>query len=720
MVPETDSGGLSRRFGVATVLFTVLFIILMGRFFWLQIVRGDEYRERARVSFTTKERLPARRGEIKDRNGQVLARNIPHYGLTILPRSVRKPDVRKATLDRLATLLAMTRTQRDELDASIVAALEGDAAWQPLPVKDDLVSTTCPFDGSELELAQAQPEKAPQLLYCSECGIVHEGLPAAATTCPHDGKKLTWDSEEHHTATCPKCKRSFVAEPICPNDGTLLTPIDRNLRCPACKRRFTNEVAVVTAHRHELPGVRVETGFQRDYPNPFLAAHLLGYMNLVNEKDRDAAPGVYPPDARVGRTGVERALEPVLRGEAGEAEYFKGADKGVTRDFRPAVNGLDVWLTIDARLQKEVRQAMRYQRSGAAVVLAAQTGELLATYSVPGFDPNAWSQGLSQEAWDAIEKNPYDPMLDKALTAYAPGSVYKIVASLATLHDHFATPEDTLNCPGFYEFAGRKFRCHYRAGHGSVNLIQALKYSCDVYFYKTGERIGMDRLADYGHLFGFGEHTGIEVYERTGRVPTRAYHEGTTLGFQPGFTLSTAIGQGSMTATPLQVARAFAAVANGGHLMKAHVVRQYTDENGVVVQRFLPVEEARIEASPEELATIREGLVRVVNDPDGTGKEARLDSMVVAGKTGTAEAAQSRPGADDDLRQWLKGDHAWFAAYAPADDPQVVVVVFLEHGGGGGRHAAPVAKEILRAWMRLGLYQANNPNEPAPTTPGER
>lgn len=704
MVPDTESSSLSRRFGVATVLFTVLFVLLMGRFFWIQIVRGDEYRERARVSFTTKERLPARRGEIRDRNGQVLARNVARHTLTIVPHKLRKPEVRKDVLDRLARLLAMTREQRDDIEGRILGSIENDAAWHPLVVADDIVSTSCPYDGGALELAKDAPGHEHNLLYCPECGITHEGIGSDVSNCPHDRRKLSWD-DDHHTATCPKCKRTFVGAPICPNDGTLLNPVDKNLECPVCKRRFSDEVAVITAHRHELPGVAIDTEFVRDYPNGFLAAHLIGYMNLVNREDREAAPGVYPLDARVGRTGIERAFEPVLRGEAGLAEYFKGSEKGATPNFRPAVDGLDVWLTIDARLQKAVRQAMRYQRSGAAVVLGAQTGEVLALYSVPGFDPNAWSRGLSSEDWSAIEDNPYDPMIDKALTPYAPGSVYKIVTSLAVLHDHFGTPEDTMTCQGHYDFAGRPFGCHYKAGHGAVNLIQALKYSCDVYFYKMGERIGMDRLADYGHVFGFGQPTGIEVYERVGRVPTKAYHETTSLGFQPGLTLSVSIGQGSLTTSPLQVARSFAAVANGGHLMKAHVVRQYTDKNDVVVQKFLPVEESRLPATPEELAVIREGLVRVVNDPDGTGPEARLDSMVVAGKTGTAEAAQSRPGASPELKQWLLGDHAWFAAYAPADNPQVVVVVFIEHGGGGGKHAAPIAREILRAWMRLGLAQ---------------
>lgn len=707
---DAEDHGLGRRFGLITLLFTVLFGLLMGRFFWLQIVRGDEYRERARVSFTTKERLPARRGELRDRNGQVLARNVAHHKATILPRAVRDPEVRGATLDRLSTFLLLTREERAAIEQEIVAQLEANNAWQPVEVRDDLVAATCPHDGTVLTLDADAATHAP-LLFCHACGRSHEGIASDARQCPHDKRKLDWATTdgERHAATCPRCERSFVTAPICPDDGELLTPVHHNLSCPACKRRFSDQVAILRAHKHELPGVRLDTYFMRDYPQPFLASHLLGYMNLVTAEDREAEPGVYALSARVGRAGAERAFEAILRGVAGEAEYYKGAEAGLTRAFRAAEPGHDVWLTLDARLQREVRQAMRYQRSGAAVVLEPRTGEILAMYSTPGFDPNEWSGRLTREAWDELAKNPYDPMLNKALTPYAPGSVYKIVTSLAILHDGLMTPEDTIHCPGYYEFAGRRFRCHQRTGHGFMNLVNALKYSCDVYYYRLGERLGMDRLAHFGHLFGFGEPTGIEVAERTGLVPTRAYHTDTPLGFQPGFTLSTSIGQGSLTASPLQVARSFAAIANGGNLVETRVLKQITDERGVVVERFLPVEGPRLPMTPEQREIIHEGLVRTVNDPDGTGGEARLDSVLVAGKTGTAEAPMSRPGADPELARWLLEDHAWFAAYAPAHDPQVVVVVYLEHGGSGGKKAGPLVKQILQAWMRLGLYRVADP-----------
>jgi len=254
-----------------------------------------------------------------------------------------------------------------------------------------------------------------------------------------------------------------------------------------------------------------------------------------------------------------------------------------------------------------------------------------------------------------------------------------------------------------------------------VDLVKALKGSCDVYFYKVAEALGMDRLARYGHFFGYGELTGVELAEAIGLVPTRKWHEDhTTLGFQPGLTLSVGIGQGSLTASPLQVARSFAAMANGGKLVKARIVDRYTDREGRLVQRFLPVVERDLAMNPVELETIRQGLIDVVNAPDGTAKDIADPDIVIAGKTGTAEAAQSRPGADEALSAWLKADHAWFAMYAPAAAPEVVIVVFLEHGGSGGRDASPLARRIFDAWSRLGLFRggAASGRPPSPDDDG--
>jgi penicillin-binding protein 2 len=228
--------------------------------------------------------------------------------------------------------------------------------------------------------------------------------------------------------------------------------------------------------------------------------------------------------------------------------------------------------------------------------------------------------------------------------------------------------------------------------------------------------IGMDRLAEYGGRFGFGASTQVEIRDQHGIVPTKRYHASKTkVGWQPGFTLSTAIGQGALTATPLQMARAFAALVNGGRVLRIHVVAEVNDWDGQLVERHGVQVERTLGISEEHLGIIREGLIAVVNAPDGTGSGSRMETIVLAGKTGTAEAAEWRAGAGPKLAAWLREDHAWFAAYAPADDPQVVVIVFVEHGGSGSKRAAPIAVNIMRSWISLGIYQpAPTPEEKAP------
>ncbi len=702
------------RFAAFVTLFTGLFVALEARFFYLQILHGSDFRERARSSIIARERIPPRRGLIRDREGKILADNSPSFRLSLTPHYIADPERKRGVLDALDEILGWTLDERAALEAEVGEALEGRGRWKPITLPGALVGQQCPVDGAALELM----EEVDHRLVCPVDGGVHVPIDPKASYCPHDHKRIALVDG---VARCRHCERVYVARARCPDhEGQALEPHEHNLQCPLCERTYSNQVAMVAARRHELFGVDLLTRMQRGYPFGYDAAHVLGYIHRVSAEDRERHPGVYELHDAIGRTGIESSLERTLRGESGEALYIKDSQGhrqrprdlavlGGERDFRPARDGHDVWLTLDMRLQHEVRQAFRYHRSGAAAVLDPRTGAVLALYSKPGFDPNDWARGLSAADWAEVQENPYAPLIHKAVTAYAPGSVYKIVTAVAALEEGIATPDLTIDCPGHYEFGGRRFHCHNKGGHGPMNLMGAIKHSCDVYFYRVGEMLGMDRLALWGERFGFGARTGVEVAERTGRVPTRAWHaEHTTLGWQPGFTLSTAIGQGSLTASTLQVARAYAALVNGGHLLRARLVEQITDRDRNVISRPRTEVIARTGASAESLSLTRQGLVAVVNDPDGTAPDSALDEIVMAGKTGTAEAAEGRPGASEALRAWLKEDHAWFAAYAPADDPQVVVAVFVEHGGSGSKIAAPIARRIVQSWLRLGFYRSSS------------
>ena len=695
------------------VLFTLLFLVLEARLFYLQIVRGADFRERARISVINEVRIPPRRGRIRDRNGKVLATNQPVYRLTVTPHFMGERA--EEIIDRLAVLLLWSREKQNAVLADVEEAVAQNRRWDPISVPGFIHADTCPDDGTPLVLAKEVQKE----LFCRSDGTSVYPIDAEATYCPHDGGRLKWSGEARQHATCKKCANLFVTDGRChaSPDPSDVVHVAHNLQCAVSKRHVSNQVASLQAQLYELPGVDLHTEFQRVYPYRYEAAHLLGYVNRVTAEDRKKYPGTYALRDRIGRTGAEKALEPLLRGKSGKALYVKDSRGQRQHDpklddvlgsdtYTPAQPGHDVWLTIDIDLQREVRAAFRYHKSGAGIVLDPRTGEVLALYSKPGFDPNEWSEGLSKASWDAINSNPYTPLINKALTPYAPGSVYKLVSAIAALEQSVVVPDTTIECPGFYEFGGRRFHCHNRSGHGHVNLVEAIKHSCDVYFYRVGEMLGMERLAKYGHLFGFGEPTGIKVRERVGRVPTKAWHEeNTTLGWQPGLTLSTSIGQGSLTTSTLQVARAYMAIANGGDLLDAQLVRQITEADGDVVRAFKPRMDRELGVADEAMSLVREGFVRVVNDIDGSAYDSALEAVVMAGKTGTAEAAQVRAGATADLALWLKEDHAWFSAYAPAEDPQLVVVVFLEHGGWGSKVAAPVANRIFRAWLRLGLYE---------------
>ena len=720
-----STGGAQSRssrspFTLTVTVFSLLFLGLMARLFYVQIVRGEDFRVRARESLVRKERIPARRGHLKDARGKILAQNVPQAQIILSPRAFKGQTPPYASISLLARLLELTDEETRQIYADLELAKRSERAPPSVKLKRHLVGDKCPYDGARLNVIRG---KLAHRLFCSVCGLHHEPIEPGKHTCSCRKKREIKVSTERPHAECKSCGRSYLLNGgACPNDGALPVGVEHNLSCPVCGRTFSDEVAVVESQLHKLPGVRIETTFRRYYPFRYHAAHTLGYMNRVSGKEYRAEPGVYGYNDFVGRRGLEKSLEKVLRGYAGENRYMKRARDPVlgeshVRDlaYTPARDGWTVHLTLNIALQREVKRAFRYYKSGAAVAIDPRTGAVLAIYSKPEFDPNVWSGRLSPEVWQRTTENPYTPLIHKAVTAYHPGSVYKVVTAAAGLEEGIITPDMTFNCPGHYDFAGRRFHCHYRLGHGPVNLVQAIKHSCDVYFYKVGEMLGIDKLAQFGERFGFGELTDVQIPERKGIVPTRDYHATETkLGWQPGFSLSTAIGQGALTATPLQVARAYAALINGGDVLKMRLVDHFADRDGHVVQRFERKIVRNLELKPEFVTLIRDGLLRVVNDPDGTASDSKLESVVIAGKTGTAEAAEWRAGAGQDLAAWLREDHAWFVTYAPAKDPQIVVVVFVEHGGSGSKMAAPIAVKIVKSWMKLGLYVPPKPSTSPP------
>ena len=479
-------------------------------------------------------------------------------------------------------------------------------------------------------------------------------------------------------------------------------------------------VAALETHASELPGIDVVPTPVRVYPYGQVGAHLLGYMREIDAQALAHHDGQnYRAGDRLGAVGVERRWESYLRGQRGWQKVVRGQNRRAQRSgvgeryledprrLEP-IPGRDISLTIDIELERVIAREMRGQLAGAVVVVDVRTGRLLAALSKPGFNPNVLSgeQGKQaiRDAFERLSLDPLKPLLDKTTSAvYPPGSTYKPFSALAALSDGLIDPNAEVDCKGGYEFGRRYFRC--TGVHRKVSLHEAIVQSCNTYFYALGELIHIDQLAKIGMDFGFGMKTGIGINpEARGRMPTRAWYSRRYKGdgFRGGFTLLAAIGQGATTVTVLQLALAYAALANDGTLYQPQVVRSIETSSGALVQEFPPRVRRIIDVDPAQLALIKDALRDVVVDSEGTAFNESIEGVDLAGKTGTAQVSHVTPRSVDPKRVWyFNRDHAWFAGYAPSRAPEIAIVVLIEHGGGGGKNAAPVAMRVVEAWQKL-------------------
>jgi penicillin-binding protein 2 len=465
-------------------------------------------------------------------------------------------------------------------------------------------------------------------------------------------------------------------------------------------------IAKVAANKYQLPGIVVNVVPARNYLYSNLASHVLGYIREITSSQLETPKyaGDYRLGDFVGQYGLESRWESLLRGSRGRQRLIVnafGTRVGELSSEREIV-GNSLILTLDERVQSAADLGLR-GRKGAVVALHAQTGEIIAIASAPPFDPNLFAGEVSATQYK-------DLMTDKKLVnralqgTFPPGSVFKIFTGIAALSEGIVRKGDSVRCPGYYFYAGRRYGCWKKTGHGTVSYVQSLVQSCDVYYYLAGQRLGIDRIHKYASGFGLGEKTGLDVGEEvSGLVPSSEWKRRVSKRpderkWYPGETLSVSIGQGAVNVTPLQVARALAAVVNGGKVLKPTIVKSVVSIDGRSLLEQGPPEVIRtLEIKPEVIALVKEAMVGVVNSPFGTARRAQLPKDVgitVGGKTGTAQVAG--------LQHGIKGalnDHAWFAGYAPADNPELVVVALVENGGHGGSVAAPVVQRVLQAYF---------------------
>lgn len=594
---------LTPRIFAALILCGLCLAILLGRLWYLQIVRGSFFRDRSENNRLRTILIPSPRGVISDRSGEAIVRNRPSFNVELVVEDA--PNVSQIVAD--------------------VAALVGEDAES---LMDRL--------GRQNKRRRFEPK-------------------------------------------------------------VLLRDVSRDV------------VAKVSAQRYRLPGVIVSVVPVREYPYGELAAHALGYLREVSP-DQLKSPTYqgYRAGDMVGQSGLEASLERYLRGERGIQAVIVNArgTKIGEAYFQPEIPGSNVNLTLDRSLQSAAEHALAGRR-GSVVAMNAHTGEILAMVSAPAYNPGIFTGELGKDVWADLTDPKTTKLSNRALQgAFPPGSIFKIFVAAGALSEGVTDSMETTFCPGFLRFGKRQFHCHKHSGHGRTNLFDAMVQSCDVFFYTVGQRLGVDRIYHYAHdLFGFGEPVELEgLEESSGLVPSTLWKEShfknpSDKRWYPGETLPVAIGQGAVTVTPVQVARALAAVVNGGKLLKPRIVSRIVAADGrVLEQRAGTADIGRVlDIDPSIFEYLRKTLVGVVEDKRGTGHRAALpkeSGIGVGGKTGTAQVVSRELGGEFE-------DHAWFAGFAPAHKPEIVVVALVENAGHGGEVAAPVVRQVLMRYFAL-------------------
>ncbi|MBO5441019.1 MAG: penicillin-binding protein 2 [Alphaproteobacteria bacterium] len=466
------------------------------------------------------------------------------------------------------------------------------------------------------------------------------------------------------------------------------------------------EVSFLMLNNNRYPGLIIDEGLIRTYPYKQYTAHPLGYVGSVSEADlqKSDAPLLQVPGFKIGKSGFEKTYDESLCGTEGNLTYEVNAYGRIMREIKKkdGEKGNDLDLTIDIRLQQKAYEAFGNE-SGAAVVLNVHTGEILAFVSVPSFDPNLFVDGISIKNWNTLLYDEKTPMTDKAVSGqYSPGSTFKIVVALAALEAGVINEKTTSFCSGKMKLGDHLFHCWRHSGHGRQTLIDAIKNSCDIYFYETALKLGIEKIAAMSRLLGLGQiyDLGLEN-QKQGVIPDKQWKkEKLKQPWQQGETVIAGIGQGYVLVTPLQLVTMLARVVNGGYAITPTFIKTDTQPSP-----------PSLNLKPENINLVKQGMFEVVNGIGGTATRARLKlkDVKMGGKTGTTQVRRislkeraSGIKRDEDL-PWKYRNHAWFMAYAPHDNPKYAVAVIVEHGRSGSGVAAPIASKILEEAIKLDI-----------------
>jgi penicillin-binding protein 2 len=678
------------------------FSIVILRLWTVQIAQGEDFAEKSRENFVQLKRIEHDRGEIVDREGKLLVANRPSLNVYLSPAFL--PPA-KRMIQQLGGVAGLSTDEARGLTVALArsAAEEGP----PILLARDL----------------GEPQIAAIRRIQDKLDLSPLAVPIIELEGEEEARYAAYLDPQYFPTDAKIYLRLRELLDLNPKEYTLLRR--RASRARGLERYrellirhdLPPDLAEPLLHEIELgdlPGVAIRGAQTRDYRHGRMAAHLLGYVNELTPGELDQLRDQgYRLGDLIGRRGVERTFEEDLRGVDGvetvvvdskgrpQESRFAQQLEGEFGEREPPKAGNRVVLAIDRDLQLAAERAFN-GKAGAVVVLDVHTGELLTMTSTPSFDPNLVSGYFDpRERRRLKEIEEFRPWRFRAIQDhFAPGSTFKVVTTIAALSRKVTTESEGVGCSGAFRLGSTRFRCWKDSGHGRVDAVSAIQKSCDVWFYTMGNRMGLDPIASTAFDLGFGRKTGIALDgESEGIMPTEAwYNQRLAEGYTRGAAVNASIGQGAVTVTPIQLAVAYAAIANGGTVFEPQVALRIEAFDGSAVRVFPPHVIRKVEIPPDVLATVREGLRRVVNDPGGTAYAKRLKEMEVAGKTGTAQvAAMGKRIKSADLPYNLR-DNAWFAAFAPASDPQIAIVVMNEHGGGGSSTAAPIAMEVARAW----------------------
>lgn len=718
VMTETLDANPARRMGWLAAWLTLPLFVVGLRLADLQCRLQPSFLEVFAQTRTIEEELPARNGRILGTDGSVLADDVAHYDVLVHYRWLEQPA--DPTWLRRQAWARLSRAERRQ--SHLVAAELSQAQARQTRLWDDLSAVTG-LSAAELDVRrQAIQDRVEQIVWSVEQRQAERRV-ASQHAMSSEAEAKPGELWGRLQEAAGKLFEGLTQPPPRPQVEPVVVREQEEFH-PVVLGVSADVAAEIEAHPERFPGVKIALRTRRIYPQGDLAAHLLGTRVTLREG----------PKVSEGRSGLERQYDHLLSGRRGKQRTVVNRHGEVlrTETLIPPQHGSDVVLTLeipwqrraeallDAALQhhlpetvaedespRSTQQTSEPPRGGCVVVLDVHTGALLVAAAAPRFDAN---QLITPDpvTWQAVVEDPRKPFFPRVTQmAVAPGSIFKVVTAMALLESGTCSPDATIYCRGFLDRPDQH-RCltfrHFGYGHGHVDLSDALSRSCNVYFFQGARRIGAEALMTWAARLGFGRATGIDLPgESGGHLPALDKLAGRR--WSAGDTLGLAIGQSSLTVTPLQVARLMAAVANDGALITPYVVAA----TGAVAMDApslaensagpwahpepTPIEGLR----PETLAAIRAGLYRVVHDPHGTGYHSvRLAEVPIAGKTGTAEVGGGQP------------DHAWFAGYVPAEQPRYAIVVVLEHGGSGSRAAGPVARELVRSMLESGLISGNN------------